>query len=173
MWLNNINYADSKEQLIILSVPSAYFKDQIVQKVYTIIRDKLHELTDFEIEVEFIVSQKKKPEQNNPDKPVPNKIIIKKQKVIKPGNSILSKVYTFDNFVIGASNSFAANACMAISTKPGKSYNPCLLYGGVGLGKTHFIQSIGNSIVKNSNDLKVVYITAEKFTNDFNQNHPP
>jgi len=81
----------------------------------------------------------------------------------------LREEYTFDNFVIGQNNSFAANAAMAIAKNPGTGYNPCLIYGGVGLGKTHLIQSIGNSVHQEFDDLKVVYVTMETFTNDFIQ----
>jgi len=81
----------------------------------------------------------------------------------------LRKEYTFENFVIGVNNSFAANAAIAIAKNPGTAYNPCLIYGGVGLGKTHLIQSIGHSVYAEFSDFKVVYVTAENFTNEFIQ----
>ncbi|MCX7787663.1 MAG: chromosomal replication initiator protein DnaA [Spirochaetes bacterium] len=81
----------------------------------------------------------------------------------------LRKEYTFENFVIGVNNSFAANAALAIAKNPGTAYNPCLIYGGVGLGKTHLIQSIGHSVYSDFPDFKVVYVTAENFTNEFIQ----
>jgi len=81
----------------------------------------------------------------------------------------LRKEYTFENFVIGVNNSFAANAALAIARNPGTAYNPCLIYGGVGLGKTHLIQSIGHSVYSEFPDFKVVYVTAENFTNEFIQ----
>ncbi|GAB4221897.1 MAG: chromosomal replication initiator protein DnaA [Spirochaetales bacterium] len=81
----------------------------------------------------------------------------------------LRKEYTFENFVIGVNNSFAANAALAIAKNPGTAYNPCLIYGGVGLGKTHLIQSIGHSVYSEFPDYKVVYVTAENFTNEFIQ----
>ena len=77
--------------------------------------------------------------------------------------------YTFENFVVGNNNSFAANAAIAIAKNPGTGYNPCLVYGGVGLGKTHLIQAIGNSVHREFGDLKIVYVTMESFTNDFIQ----
>jgi chromosomal replication initiator protein len=79
----------------------------------------------------------------------------------------LNPDYTFDSFIIGDSNSFAANAAYAISKNPGTAYNPCLFYGGVGLGKTHLLQSIGHSVFRDNPDLKIVYVTAESFTNEF------
>jgi len=77
--------------------------------------------------------------------------------------------YSFENFIVGDNNSFAANACIAISKNPGTAYNPCLIYGGVGLGKTHLIQSIGNYVHNNYDKTRVVYVTAETFTNEFIQ----
>jgi len=79
----------------------------------------------------------------------------------------LNKDYSFDRYVVGENNSFAANAAYAIAKNPGTAYNPCLVYGGVGLGKTHLIQAIGNAINDSDPDLKVVYVTAETFTNEF------
>jgi len=68
--------------------------------------------------------------------------------------------------VIGDNNSFASNAAIAIAKNPGTAYNPFLIYGGVGLGKTHLMQAIGNYIYSES-EAKVIYITAESFTNEF------
>jgi chromosomal replication initiator protein len=76
--------------------------------------------------------------------------------------------YTFEKYVIGENNSFAVNAAIAISRNPGKAYNPFLIYGGVGLGKTHLMQAIGNYIYENS-ESKIICITAENFLNEFIQ----
>lgn len=80
--------------------------------------------------------------------------------------SNLNPRYTFDSFIMGDNTSLAYNVSLAISKEPGITYNPCLIYGGVGLGKTHLLQSIGNSIITNKH-LKVLYVTAENFTNEF------
>lgn len=79
----------------------------------------------------------------------------------------LTAEYTFDNYVIGNNNAFATNAAMAIAKNPGNAYNPCLIYGGVGLGKTHLLQSIGHEVFNNDPSAKIVYVTAENFTNEF------
>ena len=79
----------------------------------------------------------------------------------------MNKNYTFERFVQSEANSFAYNASYAISKNPGKEYNPLLIYGGVGLGKTHLMEAIGNEISRERNDLKILYITAEQFTNEF------
>ncbi len=82
-------------------------------------------------------------------------------------DSNLNERYTFDSFIMGDNTSLAYNVSLAIAKEPGIAYNPCLIYGGVGLGKTHLLQSIGNYIINNNTRLKVIYVTAEKFTNEF------
>lgn len=83
--------------------------------------------------------------------------------------SLLNPAYTFDNFIPCENTLFAYNAAKAIAMHPGVSYNPCLIYGGVGLGKTHLLESIGNYIEKEDPRKNVVYVTAETFTNDYIQ----
>jgi chromosomal replication initiator protein len=82
-------------------------------------------------------------------------------------NSNLTQRYTFDSFIYGDNTTFTYNVAYAIAKNPGITYNPCLIYGGVGLGKTHLLQSIGNYICTNSKRLTVIYVTAETFTNEF------
>jgi chromosomal replication initiator protein len=79
----------------------------------------------------------------------------------------LNPRYTFDGFIIGSSNDLAYAAAERVAQQPGKAYNPLFIYGGVGLGKTHLIQAIGNHIRENHPKLKVIYTTAEQFTNSY------
>ena len=74
--------------------------------------------------------------------------------------------YTFDNFVIGASNQFAHAACKAVANQPGDHYNPLFIYGGVGLGKTHLVNAIGHQILDRSPDRRVIYLSSESFMNE-------
>jgi chromosomal replication initiator protein len=81
--------------------------------------------------------------------------------------SNLNERYTFDSFIYGDNTTFTYNVAYTIAKNPGITYNPCLIYGGVGLGKTHLLQSIGNYICSNSKRLRVIYVNAETFTNEF------
>lgn len=181
MWFN-LEYSSSVEDEITITVPSSFYRDQVKQRYQSYIEEKLHELTGKQIKLLIEIRAKKaedgaqKPmNQNasksefkqNPKKPLGagESHIPQKEKNPHPQ---LRKDYTFDSYVIGDNNSFAANAAIAIAKNPGTAYNPFLIYGGVGLGKTHLMQSIGNYIYTDSNS-KVIYITAENFTNEFIQ----
>ena len=79
----------------------------------------------------------------------------------------MNEKYTFETFVIGSSNNFAASAAISTSENPGRIYNPLFIYGNSGLGKTHLMCAIGNKIKKDHPDYKIIYLTTEKFTNEF------
>jgi chromosomal replication initiator protein len=166
MWFKNIEYSDSKESQLILSVPSSFYKDQIIQRYQSKIEDKLFELLGNKITINFIIKKKNMPSEDIPeDLQIHQKKIahVKREKL----HPLLKKEYTFESFVIGENNSFAANAAYAIAKNPGNSYNPCLIYGGVGLGKTHLLQSIGNSVFTDFQKMNILYVPAETFINDF------
>ena len=79
---------------------------------------------------------------------------------------MLNRKYAFENFIVGPSNQFAHAAAKAVAENPGKSYNPLFIYGGVGLGKTHLINAIGDHILQNKSNVRIIYLTAEQFTNE-------
>jgi len=160
MWFNNISYCSSEENTIVLSVPSNFFMDQIKQRYLPLIKETIGELSGDKINVSFTVAKKDIKEETNKQK-------ISQTEEIKK-HPDLREDYSFKNFVVGENNSFAANAALAISNNPGKSYNPFLIYGGVGLGKTHLLQAIGHAVHKNfAGKKKIVFVTAEDFTNEF------
>jgi chromosomal replication initiator protein len=115
------------------------------------------------VSVSFVVSQKP------PSRLIEPQAVSNTSKVsgqTKPRRGIqLNPKYTFENFVVGAGNQFAHAACMAVSEQPGKTYNPLFIYGGVGLGKTHLLNAIGNHVAEHT-DLRIAYLTTEQFTNE-------
>ncbi|AEJ18173.1 chromosomal replication initiator protein DnaA [Gracilinema caldarium] len=183
LWFN-IHYLRSEENTIIIGVPSSFYRDQFKIRYHNLIEEKLHELSGQPITLQYEVVSKKVIDQETTfsSQTSQRPSISAKDTTSKSLNQntlntsiqqkdphpLLRRDYTFSNYVIGDNNSFAANAALAISKNPGTAYNPFLVYGGVGLGKTHLMQAIGNYIHEHSN-AKIIYITAETFTNEFVQ----
>jgi len=88
-------------------------------------------------------------------------------KEIRTGEFSLNGKYCFGTFIVGKQNELAHAASQAVSTQPGGVYNPLFIYGGVGLGKTHLLQAIGNELMRKNPNTKILYVTCERFTNDF------
>ncbi len=178
-WLN-IEYQKSSEKLITGAVPSAFYRDQLISKGYKdLIEDELEALSGERIALELKVkTRKKEPAADEQKESIAPPLAAEKKRAAdapKPKSQeekprgqhpMLKSELTFDNFVIGENNSFAANAAMAVASNPGKSYNPLLLYGGSGLGKTHLMEAIGNYAWEKTG-CKIIYTTAEDFLNEF------
>jgi len=164
MWFKNMNYIESREARIIISVPSSFYKDQVTQRYLSMIEGKLLELSGQKISIEIIIKNIRPaaPEKKHQPLKSISPAAFKKRK-----HQQLNQEYNFERFVRGENNDFAYMASFAMAKNPGKAYNPCLIYGGVGLGKTHLLQAIGNAVYQDFPELKIVYVTAETFTNEF------
>jgi len=166
-WFKNSFVSSFEESKIILCVPNAFTKTWLETKYHKEIVNALEHVVNQKIkEILYKVELKK----NYPAAGLLEKIHLKKKKedgeIISSANRFgLNPKYTFDSFVVGRGNELAHAACQAVANNPGKVYNPLFIYGGVGLGKTHLIQAIGNEIAKRTN--KVLYTTSENFTNDY------
>ncbi|MFA6706319.1 MAG: chromosomal replication initiator protein DnaA [Sphaerochaetaceae bacterium] len=182
-WLNRISYAGSENRKLVLAVPSLFIRDYVSAQYKQKISEILDELVGEHIEVDMIVRKLSDEEQDKLNKDVaehdkkkPGRHVPTGQPLAapqkKPRDPNINPNYQFDSFVVGDNSIFAYNVSLAIAKNPGVSYNPCLIYGGVGLGKTHLIQSIGNYIQETTPELQVVYVTAEMFTNEFIQAIP-
>lgn len=161
-WISPLQCKKIEELSIILEAPDSFFKNWIEANYTPHIKEALKGLTQKDLEIILEV---------NPAllKSGANKILktIQKSFQEEPLDSLrLNPRFTFDNFIIGASNRMAHAASLAVANAPGKSYNPLFIYGGVGLGKTHLMQAIANQILARTNYARVKYTSSEKFTNE-------
>lgn len=184
LWFN-MNYVEDTIDTITVSVASSFLQQTMQKKGnFDIVLKKLKEITGQEdirlncIVVKEELSESKKSESLNDEKP--SKKSVEPETSSSNSNSaenkkenfkkhqLLQEEYTFDTFIPGDNSNFAYNASIAVAKNPGKQYNPILLYGGSGLGKTHLMQAIGNYIYNNGGEkLKICYVSAETFTNEF------
>lgn len=169
--LEKLEYYSENNNSVTLSVPSSFIK-AIVSKNIKVIENTLSEKIGQNIKVDFIISNNSSEKPKNGLKNTQinkNVITFKNENKIAQNSrkSTLNKNYRLDNFIAGDNSSFAYNVATTVAKNPGSIYNPVLFYGGVGLGKTHLLEAIGNYIEENMPEKKVIYITAESFTNEF------
>lgn len=162
-WFNQINFISIDEKSITVSVPSKLVKDIINERYQKLINEKINELIGKSVKLNILVRPSIAPKLSS----VSNTKKNTGGGQTDPRKSIFNQKYTFDKFVVGDSNDLAAAAAKKIAENPGKYWNPFFVYGGVGLGKTHLLQAIGHTIVDKFLELKILYITAESFMNDY------
>jgi chromosomal replication initiator protein len=159
-WVKDSEFVAFEDGTFIIGVQNAYARDWLDSRLTSTITGLLAGMMDRTVEVRFVVWQEStKPEPQAP--PVEEHIPVVSRPVVK---TTLNNRYSFDNFVVGASNRLAQAASLAVAESPARAYNPLFLYGGVGLGKTHLLHAIGNKCA--ANGLSVLYVSSEEFTND-------
>ena len=162
-WLKNTEARTIDEETIIIDVPNEFARDWLEGHYTNLIREILYDLTGAELTVKFVIPNTEVVEPQE-------KKEVKKQTPqvteISP-STMLNPKYTFETFVIGAGNRFAHAASLAVAEAPAKAYNPLFIYGGVGLGKTHLMHAIGHYVQETNPEANVLYLTSEKFTNEF------
>lgn len=162
-WLKNTKAETLEKDTLIISAPNEFARDWLENQYTDLISEILDEVTGTKLNTKFIIPDSSTELED--DKPLPRpKPDISSTDSPK---SMLNSKYTFDTFVIGAGNRFAHAASLAVAEAPAKAYNPLFIYGGVGLGKTHLMHAIGHYVREHNRNAKVVYITSEKFTNEF------
>jgi chromosomal replication initiator protein len=170
-WFKNSFISSLEEGKVIICVPNSFtkswlenkYRKEIVSALEHVINGKIKEII-YKVELKKTspgtailekIHLKKKPNEMNGPEPAPT-----------PSNRFgLNHKYTFETFVVGRGNELAHAACQAVANNPGRVYNPLFIYGGVGLGKTHLLQAVGNEIAKRTH--KVLYTTSENFTNEY------
>ncbi|HGJ66686.1 TPA: chromosomal replication initiator protein DnaA [bacterium] len=160
IWLRQAKADSLSDGVLSIVVPNILTKSYIEEEFLKQIRSALKSITNTDIEISFII-QEEETQANDETK--------KKESstsVSTDPSSSLNQKYTFDNFVVGPSNRFSYNAALAVAESPAKVYNPLYIYGGVGLGKTHLMHAIGNSIKDNNQNMRVMYMSSETFTNE-------
>ncbi|UFJ40453.1 chromosomal replication initiator protein DnaA [Brevibacillus humidisoli] len=166
-WLKATKATTLEEDALIVSAPNEFARDWLESRYSPLITDTLYETTGINMKVKFVVPQD--PDLGLTDEiPAPNpKTPVQPSVGDDQPPSILNPKYTFDTFVIGSGNRFAHAASLAVAEAPAKAYNPLFIYGGVGLGKTHLMHAIGHYVLEHNPSAKVVYLSSEKFTNEF------
>ncbi|MCK8816614.1 chromosomal replication initiator protein DnaA [Natroniella sulfidigena] len=161
-WFKSTKILTIQGNSLVIEVPNEFAKDWLETRYSNLIQETISEITNDSYNIKFIIPELKETEEillKDDSKEVTEEA----QQEENP--SVLNSKYTFDTFVIGNSNRFAHAASLAVAEAPAKAYNPLFIYGDVGLGKTHLMHAIGNYILQHNSDMKVMYLTSEKFTN--------
>lgn len=171
-WFKNTFILEADEQNIVIATPNAFTKVWLEKKYHEHIVKALEDAfskQNLQVIYKVYTSQNMANISENTSEVVekPNKTVYN-QEESRPQNKFgLNPKYTFQTFVVGPGNELAQAAAQAAAKKPGELYNPLFIYGGVGLGKTHLVQAVGNHILAQDPSKKILYINSEKFTNDF------
>ncbi|WP_018131402.1 chromosomal replication initiator protein DnaA [Effusibacillus pohliae] len=152
---------------LVVSVPNDFARDWLESRYLGIIKETLSAITLRDMSVKFVIPQIS--EEQFASKETKRAAAARADRDLSEEYipSALNPKYTFETFVIGAGNRFAHAAALAVAEAPAKAYNPFFIYGGVGLGKTHLMHAIGHYVLEHNPTAKVVYISSEKFTNEF------
>lgn len=176
-WLKNTFIIENEAGRIIVGVPNtfsqAWLREKYHQQIYKLLQSKTEErIKEITYQVKTVRNFQDQQEQFKKKiieeaKKISAEKPTAEEKALTLSSSGLNERYTFDAFVVGKANELVHAAAQAVSERPGETYNPLFIYGGVGLGKTHIMHSIGHAILKKNPKKTIVYATCEQFTNDF------
>lgn len=158
-WIMPIVPISMDDSNVVLKTKTPYHKQNVYDKYFQLLQEVFNHVAGKVYNISILSDEEQEDDNTT----------IKINNAPKDKNGILNPKYTFNTFVIGKSNELAHAAALATAENPGNAYNPLFLYGGVGLGKTHLMHAIGNYVLTQNEDAKVLYITTEKFTNELIQ----
>jgi chromosomal replication initiator protein len=159
-WVRDTEFISYEDGNFIIGAPNGFARDWLQSRLTSTVARLLAGIMNRTVEVRFVVWQNViEPVEAHEDAPG-----VSSQSSYHSSNNSLHKRYSFDTFVVGASNRLAHAASMAVAENPAQAYNPLFLYGGVGMGKTHLLHAIGNMCSQRG--LQVLYVSSEEFTND-------
>ncbi|QQD84497.1 chromosomal replication initiator protein DnaA [Jeotgalicoccus sp. ATCC 8456] len=161
-WFKNTELVDLNTSYAVIKADSDFQREWLNTQYKSIIEDSIYSSIGEKVTVQIVI-------KGDETTPMVSEEKNTQQESIKttPIHHVLNEQHTFDTFVIGNGNRFSHAASLAVAEAPAKAYNPLFIYGGVGLGKTHLMHAIGNFVLENRPNAKVVYLSSEKFTNEF------
>lgn len=179
-WFKNTHLVKQTDNVVVVGVPNVFIKQQLERKYNDLIIETIRkngvDVSEVEYKIHTVGPRTDSedivvPETTHPDTPT---ITAPQPSLGRTASPLthqyrqgLNERYTFENFIVGSGNELAYAACQAVAAQPGTKYNPLFLYGGVGIGKTHLIQAVGNAILEHQPGAKVVYISSEQFVQEF------
>lgn len=175
-WFKNTELIDQNDAGVVISVPNIFAKKQFEVKFNDQVRGILAKNGITPKQITYTINTSGKHTRLNRETTIEAATATSIDGLLpttakhKPSHPIVGNLnprYTFDSFIVGSSNDLAYTASRAVATNPGVKYNPLYLYGGVGLGKTHLMQAIGNELIKNDPKVRVLYISSETFVSEF------
>lgn len=171
VWIKSLEFVDIKENTIVLATQTKSTKDILLKKYKNIILSACNKVYGAISKLEIIIKDEPEESGESSNDDEPSRVYVKedgKTSEYEPNESFrFNPKYTFENFIVGGSNQFACAAAKAVAEAPSTKINPLFIYGGSGLGKTHLLHAIGNYLLEHKPKLKVIYVTTDKFTNDF------
>ena len=169
-WFKNTSVVNKKEGLVVLAVPNAFTKEWLENKYHQLIlrslRNAENDIKEIKFTIDAHAAERSAAQKNRREDDISSDTQLNFSDLSVDKETNLNPKYTFETFIVGSSNELAHAAAQAVSEKLGSVYNPLFIYGGVGLGKTHLLQSIGNAALRHDGRKRVRYVTSEQFTSE-------